>query len=60
MLPCSNTSMPSGDPVCVPELNFCNGIEDCSNGSDEPDDCQAGRIAYFYTLLLYSSSSVRN
>ncbi len=40
MFPCSES--PPEDPVCVSELQFCDGIADCPEGSDEPVDCPRG------------------
>ena len=38
--PCHGTSLEN--PVCITELQFCDGIPDCPQGSDEPDDCTQG------------------
>ncbi len=40
MFPCSES--PPEDPVCVSELQFCDGVADCPEGSDEPEDCSSG------------------
>ena len=41
MFPCSES--PPDNPVCVSELQFCDGIADCPGGSDEPADCARGQ-----------------
>ena len=43
MFPCSEAL--SDNPMCVSELQFCDGVADCPAGSDEPVDCQSGKCA---------------
>lgn len=40
MFPCE--MIPLSQPLCVSELQFCDGIIDCPSGSDEPSDCGTG------------------
>ena len=40
MFPCSEASL--SDTKCVSELQYCDGIADCPQGSDEPADCGSG------------------
>ena len=30
------------EPLCVDELQVCDGTENCPNGFDEPADCHTG------------------
>ena len=41
MFPCVVT--PPNEPYCVSELQFCDGVSDCPDGSDEPVDCARGK-----------------
>ena len=31
------------DPICVNELQLCDGVSDCPNGSDESENCGTGK-----------------
>ena len=31
------------DPICVSELQLCDGVSDCPNGSDESENCGTGK-----------------
>ena len=41
MFPCVVT--PPNEPYCVSELQFCDGVVDCPDGSDESVDCAQGK-----------------
>jgi hypothetical protein len=34
--PCQDAA---GNPQCISELQFCDGVSDCADGTDEPTDC---------------------
>ena len=44
---------PPAEPLCVSELQFCDGIVDCPGGSDEPSDCGEGD-AYCARIQIYT------
>ena len=44
------TSAPPDTPSNVTELQFCDGVSDCVDDSDEPQYCPAGRCTH--TLVL--------
>ena len=54
MFPCSES--PPDNPVCVSELQFCDGIADCPGGSDEPADCARGQATCEVKLVLTISN----
>ena len=54
MFPCSETSLDG--PTCVSELQFCDGVPDCTNGTDEPADCKEGIL----NLATFIFSEVLN
>ena len=54
MFPCKGDS--PDDLICISELQFCDGVSDCPNGSDEPSSCLKGtnRNTIWCTLdLMY-------
>ena len=55
MFPCSNASQES--PLCVSELQYCDGVADCPDGSDEPEDCLTGMVAWKIVLHINVLSS---
>ena len=48
MFPCSNAS--EENPTCISELQYCDGVADCPEGSDEPEDCLTGMAAWKIVL----------
>ena len=40
-------TLPFGNPQCISELQYCDGVSDCANGSDEPSDCSKGAIKLY-------------
>ena len=48
--PCQDTA---GNPQCISELQFCDGVSDCADGTDEPTDCLNGivRICVFINFF---------
>ena len=50
MFPCSES--PPDNPMCVGELQFCDGVTDCSDGSDEPTDCLTGQTTCQVKLVF--------
>ena len=41
-----------GNPLCISELQFCDGVSDCGDDSDEPSDCSDGMLLH---CLHYTS-----
>ena len=48
---CSDSAQ--NEAVCVSELQVCDGIEHCPNGSDELMDCSTGYIIHHFDMTLY-------
>lgn len=48
--PCHGTTL--GTPICINEVQFCNGVLDCPSGSDERDDCPKGMVLCFQYCLV--------
>ena len=42
MFPCKGDS--PDDLLCISELQFCDSVSDCPDGSDEPSGCMKGTI----------------
>ena len=36
---CLANEMKCGNGLCVDKTNYCNGKDDCGDGSDEPANC---------------------
>ena len=53
--PCSD--VPRGLPSNVTELQFCDGVADCGDGSDEPSHCPAGYYAHKKSIYKNASFS---
>ena len=54
MFPCSNAS--EENPMCISELQYCDGVADCPEGSDEPEDCLTGMAAWNIVLCSNAPS----
>ena len=38
-LQCLTNELKCGNGMCIDKANYCNGKDDCGDGSDEPDNC---------------------
>ena len=55
--PCSESA--SNAPVCVNELQYCNGVADCPGGSDELSNCYSGISNNNEIIIVHESDYLR-
>ena len=50
--------IPSDTPSNVTELQFCDGVSNCMDGSDEPQHCPAGMVLPLVSQLCDDAQSL--
>ena len=48
--------IPADTPSNVTELQFCDGVSNCMDGSDEPQHCPAGKLLHMVPALVSQHS----
>ena len=43
--PCQDAE---GNPQCISELQYCDNVSDCADGTDEPTDCLSGIVCIIH------------